>query len=284
MTSPADSYRLCERLSRRSASSFYWSFWLLPKLKRRSMCALYAFSRKSDDLADDELHNVGERRQALAKWRGNFESALAGDDMRDPLLPAICDTVNRFRVPQSLLLDVIAGVEMDLENPRFEDFEQLSGYCRLVASAVGIACLHIWGFNDDSELVRQGADACGIAFQLTNILRDLKEDAERGRCYLPRNEIEKFGCDEAMIREAKMSDEFRQLMRFQVERAKGLFQQALTIRPYIHRDGKRMFDMMVATYRTLLAEIERNDGDVFSRRIRLSLPKKLAIALRSFTP
>ena len=182
----AQSYAFCRRLSRLRHSSFYASFWLLPRDKRPAMHALYAFMRYTDDLGDSSLP-VARRRAALQCWRRSLDDALAGRfgaegaDGR-PLLPALADTVRRFAIPREHLHAVIDGQEMDLDAVRYETFAQLAGYCEKVASAVGLACIHVWGIRDDGAL--EPARKCGIAFQLTNILRDLREDCA-GRSICP---------------------------------------------------------------------------------------------------
>src|SRR4051812_26269549 len=188
------SYRFCCDLSRREARNFYYSFLLLPADRRRSMCALYAFLRHTDDLAD-EPGPADTKRSALDSWRLDLDRSLAGHPDSWPGLPALADTVRRHAIPPKHLNDVIDGCLMDLEPRPYATFDDLYAYCYRVASAVGLSCLHIWGYRSESGRAEQLAEACGIALQLTNILRDVREDARSGRIYLPREDLDRFGVD-----------------------------------------------------------------------------------------
>jgi len=276
MDSVESSYAHCRQLTRRTASNFYYSFLVLPRGKRRAMCALYAFARMTDDLGDNALP-VAERREALAGWRNSLEQALAGE-FDAPIFPALADTVARYRLPPEHLRSVIDGVEMDLAHQGFETFDELSEYCCKVASAVGLCCIHIWGFTGPEAL--EPARKCGIAFQLTNILRDLKEDAALGRIYLPREDLRRFGYSADDLRHGQGGERFQQLMRFEIERAERLYQDAAQLPRWLGPDGKTIFGAMSGIYRGLLDEIKRLDGDVFSHRARLSAWRKLRIAGR----
>lgn len=277
MTALLESYEACEALSRRSASNLTYAFWLLSREKRRAMYALYAFSRQSDDIADDESQSVEKRKKRLAEWRQDVEAALRGDACRDPLLPALRDVVRKYEVPSHVFFDLLDGVAMDLHAPSFVDFDALRDYCRLVASAVGVACLYIWGFDRSDKSVLLRADACGIALQLTNILRDLGEDASRGRIYLPQDELDEHPGAEQAIRERRLNAPLQDLIAKQIERATRYFDEAELITPHLEAEGCRIFKVMTGTYRELLGEIKRRDGDVFSRRIRVSNWRRLRI-------
>lgn len=276
------SYTYCERLARRQAGNFFHAFQVLPRPQRRAMCALYAFMRLTDDLADGS-GTVEEKRSALKQWRIDLNAALAGED-RHPLHPALRHTLNRFSVPVEYLDDVIEGCEADLEPVRLPDFGTLYRYCYRVASAVGLACIHIWGFRDDDANLP--AEHAGIAFQLTNILRDLPEDLERGRVYLPAEDLKRFGVDlgdggphcTLPILEA---DGFQALMQFETERARQYYRSADNLTPYLDPPGRAVFQVMLRTYRGLLDEIERRDFDVFRERVRLSPWRKAAFVLRA---
>lgn len=272
------SYRYCGRLARRSASSFYYSFFLLPPAKRAAMCALYAFLRHTDDLADNQLP-LDERRKSLDLWRQSLSRAMNGG-FDSPILPALRDTVTKFEIPLEYLIAVIDGVEMDLEHTRYQTFAELEDYCYHVASVVGLACVHVWGFR--GEVGFESARQCGVAFQLTNILRDLQEDAANGRIYLPQEDLADFGYKNEELVAGIFNDCFRRMMRFEVGRAEELYRQASDLAPWLHPDGQRVFGAMMATYRGLLDEIRRRDGDVFTRRVRLSRWQKLKIAIRWF--
>jgi len=266
-----DAYRYCERISRASASSFCWSFRLLPREQRRAMCALYAFSRLTDDLADSG-EPTETRRTQLAGWRSELHDALQGE-CRSPLWQALHDTTVRFAIPDEYLFAIVDGVAMDLVPPHYDTFDELRQYCYHVASAVGLACIHVFGFDDDRA--KTLAETCGVAFQLTNIVRDLSEDAEQGRIYLPREELAQFDCSPEDIRQRAMNPQIRELLRFQIARAERLYNEATPLATLLHPHGRRAFTLMFSTYRTLLAEIKRRDGDVFQGRIRLGYRGKL---------
>ncbi len=268
-----ESYRQCVSMSRRAASNFYWSFWLLPRDKRLAMCALYAFSRHTDDLADSD-QPVEKRRAAVTQWRELLAEALDGK-YHETLLPALADTARRFQIPGEYLLDIVDGVTMDLQPRRYQSWEELQQYCHRVASAVGLACVHIWGFTDDAH--REPALACGLAFQLTNILRDLKEDAASGRIYLPIDDLDRFHYSVEDISRGVVNDRFGDLMQFEIRRAEQLYRDALPLTEYLHRDGRRTFQLMMATYWRLLKKIRDRWRDVLSVRIRLSRAQKLKI-------
>lgn len=269
------SYRYCETLARREAGNFYPAFRLLPKDQRRAMCALYAFMRIADDLSD-EPGAVDDKRHSLTAWRQALRQALAGTSSH-PIHPALQDVVAKFAVPAEYLEAVIDGVEMDLTTFSYATFADLRLYCWRVASAVGLACIHLWGFRDDRA--KELAENAGIAFQLTNILRDLKEDAARGRVYLPAEDLARFGYDEVRLRHGVRDEAFRALMRFQVERARSYYERARPLAPLLDRPGRAVFLMMARTYESLLNEMERRDYDVFTRRIRIGRWRKLMLAL-----
>ena len=261
----AESYRDCKRISRQAASNFYWSFSLLPRQQRLAMYALYAFSRCTDDLGDSS-EPVERRREQLAAWRQSLAAAL--DHRFDgPLWPALIDTVERFVIPCEYLYAIVDGVAMDLEPPCYATFDDLRDYCYHVASAVGLACIHIWGYRD--ERATELADACGVAFQMTNILRDLREDASSGRIYLPRHELARFECNPSDLRSSSLNERLTELLHFQIERTELLYAEAAPLAAMISRPSRHAFVAMFATYRELLAEIKRRDGDVFSARVRL---------------
>ena len=270
-----ESFRYCENLARREARHFYPAFRLLPKDQRRGMCALYAFMRIADDLSD-EPGAVEDKRRRLAEWRQTLRQALAGV-YAHPSHPALHQTVTTFGVPAAYLEALIDGVEMDLAATSYATFAELRNYCWHVASVVGLTCLHIWGCRD--ERARQFAESAGIGFQLTNILRDLKEDSNRGRIYLPQEDLTRFGYDADRLRRGVCDHAYRNLMRFQVERARSFYDSAWPLGALLPRPGRTMFLLMARTYRSLLDVIERRDYDVFSRRIRVSRWRKLMLAL-----
>jgi 15-cis-phytoene synthase len=278
MTSPlADSYDFCERLARREAGNFYHAFRLLPRPQRRAMCALYAYMRVADDLSDGP-EPIPEKRALLDAWRQQLDLALAGR-YSHRLHPAFDHTVRTCGIPRQYLVAVLDGVCMDLEPVRYDTFADLYPYCYRVASAVGLACIHIWGFERPEAKVP--AEAAGIAFQLTNILRDLAEDAARGRVYLPREDLERFGYTEDRLRQGVRDEPFRRLMQFEAERARSYYEAARPLVPLLKPPGRAVFLVMARTYRALLEAIVKRDYDVFSGRVRLSRWHKMWLALQA---
>jgi phytoene synthase len=269
----------CQSIARRASSSFACMFWLLPAEQRRGMLALYAFARRCDDIADSQ-QPLDIRRQQLARWREQLRAALAGH-ADDPVLLALADTASRFVVPQHLLWSIVDGVEMDLDHRGYATYAELRRYCEHVASAVGLACLPIWGCRDD-EAILPAAD-CGVAFQLTNILRDLQEDGRQGRVYLPHQELARFGCAPIDWLGPVGTPQLAELLRFQCQRAAGLFEAGERTEKYLDRDPRRVFHWMWTAYRALLARIERDPLIVLRRRVRLPWHQKLRIAARAMT-
>lgn len=275
MTELEASYRHCERVARRRARNFYYSFLALPRPKRRAMCALYAFMRECDDLSDGERAS----REGLARWRAQLDEALAGGSPPHPLWPAFLDTVQRYRIPPECLYGMIEGVAGDLEPRRFETFDELYRYCYLVASVVGIATIHVFGFSD--QRAPRLAERCGIAFQLTNILRDVGEDARNGRVYLPREDMERFGVTEAMLAAPAASAELRRLLAFEAARARAYYQEAEPLAGMVEPDSRHALWALVEIYRRLLGRIEQRGYEVLASRVRLPAIEKAAIAVRA---
>jgi phytoene synthase len=238
------------------------------------MCALYAFMRVADDLTDGP-ETMAEKSLALDDWRRQLDAALASVYYH-PLHPAFHHTVEQYGIPRRYLDDVLDGVGMDLETDRYDTFADLYRYCYRVASAVGLACIHIWGFHEERAI--SYAESAGIALQLTNILRDLGEDARRGRVYLPREDLERFGYSVADLEQGRRDWRFRDLMRFQVERARGYYEAAAPLGNLLSPVGRSVYLVMLRTYRGLLEAIVRCDYDVFRRRVRLSRLRKLWLA------
>jgi phytoene synthase len=273
----ARSYAYCERLARREAGNFYPAFRLLPQGQRRAMCALYAFLRIADDLGDNP-GDLADKRARLDEWRCGLDLALTGR-YEHPLHEALGHTVAEHRIPVEYLHDVLDGVEMDLTPMSYDTFEALRLYCYRVASAVGLACIHIWGFSEPRA--RDHAESAGVAFQLTNILRDLGEDAGRGRLYLPAEDLARFGYDPQALRRGERDDRFRALMRFEVERARGFYQSSEPLAELLPPAGRAVFLVLTRTYRALLDAIEGRDYDVFSRRVSVSPWRKMFLALQA---
>jgi 15-cis-phytoene synthase len=278
----AESLRYCQRVTKAAKSSFPLAFWVLPRAKRQAMAVLYAFFRLTDDLADQPGETETKRR-ALQLWRSKLELALQGVPSH-PIHSALQMVVQRYSVPAIHLQEVIDGVEMDLDPLRFGAFFELYRYCYRVASAVGLSCLPVWGFRKNCSLAeaREPAEAAGIAFQLTNILRDLGEDLSQGRVYLPMDELQRFHCLPEQWREPSHAAQFQELMHFQVSRAKSYYAQSERLNDYLSGDGRAIFAVMKGLYRGLLDEIERHNFAVFEQRIRLSKRTKFRIMLRSW--
>ena len=296
MQSLDESYEYCRVLTRRTAHNFRFSFLTLPHEKRRSMNALYAFNRITDDLGDDPEVSLDLRRAQLAAWRQSVRAALGNprDDVRPvdlpktaevatlqthPALPAVVDMVARHHIPHEHLLAVIDGVEMDLHPLDVDTFADLERYCYRVAGAVGLCCIHVWGFHD--ERAKSLAIDCGLALQLTNILRDLGEDASQGRVYLPREDLVRFSYPSDELGRHVLDDRFRTLMRFEVDRARGYYAKSEQLLAYLDRPGKPILRAMLDIYGGLLKEIERRGFDVFSERVSLAKWKKLWFAGRA---
>jgi phytoene synthase len=274
--SVAQSFAYCERLARRAAANFYHAFRLLPGEQRRAMCALYAFMRVADDAAD-EPGPAEAKRHALEAWRGQLSDALVGA-YRHPLHPALHATLVRYDIPRSYLDAVLDGVSMDLDTDRYATFADLYPYCYRVASAVGLACVRVWGARGaESERL---AEAAGIAFQLTNILRDVAEDGALGRVYIPGEDLRRFGYAVEDLLAGCSDDRFRKLMRFEADRAYSYYDAAGALTGLLAPAGRAVFLVMLRTYRGLLDEIVRRDFDVFSGRVRLSRLRKLWLAAR----
>ena len=273
----SDSYRYCEQTARREAGNFYHAFRVLPRSQRKAICALYAFLRLTDDLGDGP-GSTEEKRALLLDWRQRFERALDGD-YSHPLHPAFHHTVRVHAIPAQYLHDVIDGVEMDLNTQTYATFADLYQYCYRVASAVGLACIHIWGFED--ERAKDHAEKAGIAFQLTNILRDLLEDASRGRVYLPVEDLDRFGYSAEKLASGTRDDCFRSLMRFQIERARHYYDVSQPLTGLLPPAGRAVFLVMTRTYRGLLDAMERRDYDVFSSRVSLSQWRKLGLVVQA---
>lgn len=272
-----ESFRQCAEVARNSGSNFYRSFWLLGKAKRRGMLALYAFSRVTDDLGDSE-EPVEVKRQQLLNWRRELQSAIDGEPSHG-LMPAVCHTIEQFRVNPQDLHDLIDGVEMDLDKFRYETFDELEVYCHRVATSVGKASLAIWG--DKNKTSSELAGFCGLALQLTNILRDIQEDFSRGRIYLPQNELQKFGVTEKLIASKSPSDAYLEFMSFQCERAEEYFRKFQPLAENLPAEGRRVLRVMTGVYFQLLQKIKRHPALPLQGWKGLSTAEKLTASLFS---
>lgn len=263
-------------ITRQSNTSFYYSFSLLPRHKREALHTVYAFCRTTDDLVDEE-RDEKRKTMLLRRWRTELGLASRGASSF-PLLNQLVYTARRFNIPVDHFYELIRGVEMDLTRTRYETFEELKEYCMLVASSVGLMCRQIFGYRNEST--REYAVNLGIALQLTNILRDVKDDAGRGRIYLPLEDLRRFGCAEEDVLQGRFTPAFRDLMRFEVERARTYFRKA---QEALADDDKGFFfpaRIMWSIYAHLLNRIERSGYNVFRRRITLPKLLKALIAVR----
>ncbi len=268
----------CQDKAAKSGSSFYYSFLFLPPERREAITALYAFCREVDDVVD-ECHDLQLAQTKLEWWRGEVARVYDGQPAH-PVGLALKDVLTRFDLPREQLLEIIDGMEMDLTQTRYLDFKALQLYCYRVASVVGLLAAEIFGYKDRQTL--KYAHDLGIALQLTNIIRDVGEDARRGRVYLPIEDLQRFNVRASEILERQYSDNFRALMAFQAERAKKFYDQALAELPAVDRKAQRAGLVMAAIYRTLLDEIERDGFLVLDRRTSLTPVRKLWIAGRTW--
>jgi phytoene synthase len=268
----------CQQKASQSGSSFYYSFLFLPPERRRAITALYAFCREVDDVVD-ECTDVAVARTKLAWWRTEVAALYAGQP-HHPVAQALAAVVTTFKLPQQRLHEIIDGMEMDLTQRRYANFAALKQYCHRVAGVVGLLSAEIFGYADPRTL--DYAENLGMAFQLTNIIRDVGEDARRDRVYLPLDELARFNVPVADIMHARATPEFRQLMEFQVERALEYYRAAFAALPAIDRKAQRPGLVMAAIYQTLLAEMRADGLPVLTQRTSLTPLRKLWIAWRTW--
>lgn len=268
----------CQDKAAKSGSSFYYSFLFLAPKRRQAITALYALCREVDDVVD-ECHDPQVAQTKLAWWRQEVGRVYSGTPTH-PVGHALKDVIGRFNLPAEQLLEIIDGMEMDLMQSRYLDFKGLQLYCYRVASVVGLLAAEIFGYTDRQTI--KYAHDLGMAFQLTNIIRDVGEDARRGRIYLPIDELQRFNVPASQIMEARHDENFVQLMRFQAERAHQFYDQALSHLPKVDRKAQRPGLMMAAIYRTLLREIERDNFLVLDRRTSLTPVRKLWLATKTW--
>jgi squalene synthase HpnC len=271
----ADSYAECNRVARAAHSSFYLAFYGLRREKRNALCALYAFMRLVDNVSD-EPGDLELKRRGLARWRGLLDEACAGRSEGHAILPALSDTMTRFSIPARYFHDLILGAEMDLTIARYATFDRLSEYCYRVAGTVGLTCLHVFGFRDPHA--PDLAERLGLAFQMTNIIRDVRGDYELGRVYLPQEDLAKFGLRDEDLR-GPVEPRLRNLLQFEADRAWRLYQEGAPLVHQVDADSRATLWALVRTYSTLLARIEEREFDVFSGRISLSSAEKLQYLL-----
>ena len=286
----AKAYAACRAIARREAKNFYYAFVALPAPRRNAICAIYAFMRRADDLADDESISRDERRRNLAAWLAEWRSVCAGGFTADPAFLAVRDCTARFHIPLELLDELVAGVTMDLDQAAtdspgtFATFADLYHYCYLVASVVGLVCIRIFGYSDPRA--EKLAEETGIAFQLTNILRDVAEDASRNRVYLPLEDLAAHGVTLDLLLHrvpgSPPTASERALLAAIAQRAEEFYQSAEALLPLIDRESRPALWVLVSIYRGLLQRIDRADYDVFSRRASVPMPQKLGILIVGF--
>ena len=260
-----ESYHYCRTVAKARAKNFYYSFVLLSADQKNAMCAVYAFMRYCDDLSDEP----GASAAAIEQWRAELSEALDGRYGPHPVWPAFHDTVRHFRIPHRYFYDMIAGVSSDLSPAPVNTFDELYRYCYKVASVVGMTTVHIFGF--DSPRALELAETCGIAFQLTNILRDVREDAALGRQYLPTEDLARFDVQPADLAAGKATQNFHRLMEFEERRARKFYEDSAPLIGMVHQRSRRSLWALISLYSRLLERIRRSGYDVLTQRI--SLPK-----------
>ncbi len=270
-----ESYAECNRVSKRAHSSFYLAFFGLPKPKRNALCALYAFNRLVDNVSD-EPGDLESKRRGLARWRAMLDEAIAGRTEGDAILPALADTISRFQIPTRYFHDLILGAEMDLTIASYPTFDRLSEYCYRVAGTVGLTCVHVFGFTDPK--VPDLAERLGLAFQLTNIIRDVRSDFQMGRVYVPEEDLQRFGCRASGL-QGPLTPQLRELLAFEAGRAWSCYEEGATLIEKVDGDSRATLWALVRTYSSLLARIGDRDFDVFSSRISVSSAEKISYLL-----
>jgi 15-cis-phytoene synthase len=300
-------YSVCRGITRASAKNFYYAFHVLPHRKRQALCAVYAFMRRCDDIADDPGLTPYERRGKLDNWLDALHRAQQGHPSDDPILLALTDAQRRYTIPAGLLDDLATGTAMDVvdaelqhqatnENEdeplfavgafsapaiQYKTFEDLKLYCYRVASVVGLVCIHIFGYRDPAA--EPLAEQCGLAFQLTNIIRDVKEDASMGRIYLPQEDLAKFGLTVADLLESTPDPaRLRALLAMEADRAHEGYQAGEQLIPYVSEDSQPALWVLINIYRALLEKIAARNYDVFSGKISLTVFEKLRILMKGF--
>jgi len=286
----AVAYSVCRGITRSQAKNFYYGFLVLPKRKRQALCAVYAFMRRCDDIADDPSLSARDRRQRLDTWVNAFHAAQAGFPSDDAILLAVTDAQRRFHVPLGLLDALAFGTAMDVEENsdqssparpiQYGSFKDLERYCYNVASVVGLVCIRIFGYTDPAA--EPLAEKCGLAFQLTNIIRDVKEDAALGRVYLPEEDLERFGISSTELANALDPARIRPLLELQAERARECYGAGEELINFVAEDSQPALWVLITIYRSLLEKIARLNYDVFSRRVSLSVREKLVILAKGF--
>ena len=275
-------YAGCQSVTRREAKNFYYAFFTLPQDKRKAICAAYAFCRYCDDSVDDAA-SPEDKASALAELQSSLELAYLGRPP-SPMFLALADTADRYDIPQDYFREIISGVESDLVKTRYRNFDELREYCYRVASVVGLVCLQIFQYRpEDGEAARGYAVDLGLAMQLTNIMRDVREDWNMGRVYLPQDEMARFGFTEEDLGDGRRNDAFVELLSFQGQRAREYFRSGFRLLPYLSRRSRGCPAVLGAIYSGVLDRIEASGYDVLGeRRIALSAGEKVRITARAW--
>lgn len=274
MTKPelAASYAHCEKVTRERAKNFYYGIKLLPPERRASLCAMYAFFRYCDDVSDGDVK--GSKAELLSQWRAAIDAPPDGSSR---ILPAFQDAKQKHGVPSEYFHAMIDGVEADLHKDRYANFEELYQYCYNVASTVGLVCVHIYGFDGSAEALKK-AEERGIAFQLTNVLRDVSEDLELGRIYLPQDDLAAHGLDEAALRSGQPEEPLRAFLRQQIDRARDYYGRSDSLEEHVLPESRNSLQTMTRIYRTLLDKVDSFGLKVLRQRAKLSTVEKLKLA------
>jgi len=282
-------YSVCKGITRSAAKNFYYAFLVLPRRKREALCAVYAFMRRCDDITDDTTVSFAERRQKLDAWLDALHCAQQGQPTDDAILLALTDAQRRFSIPAGLLDELAHGTAMDIEESggltsglsvQYQTFEDLRLYCYRVASVVGLVCIHVFGYRDPAA--EELAERCGLAFQLTNIIRDVKEDASMGRVYFPEEDLVKFGLSSQDFLAAPDLTRFRPLLALEADRAREFYVAGDQLISYISEDSQPALWVLVNIYRRLLERIAEKQYDVFTAKVSLSTSEKLRILGKGF--
>ncbi len=280
-------YSVCRGITRSNAKNFYYAFLVLPKRKREALSAVYAFMRRCDDIADDASLTLEDRRIKLDSWLSALHRAQQGEPSDDPILLALTDAQRRYTIPAGLLDELAIGTAMDVEGDaetqsttvgltvQYKTFEDLKLYCYRVASVVGLVCIHIFGYRDPAA--ESLAEQCGLAFQLTNIIRDVKEDAAMGRVYLPEEDLARFGLSAADLLATPDAARFGPLLALEADRARDFYKAGEELIPYISEDSQPTLWVLINIYRRLLEKIAERQYDVFSGKVSLTVSEKLRL-------
>ena len=271
-------YEACRTITRREAKNFYYAFLTLPVAKRRAIYAAYAFCRHCDDTVDEET-STEAKLKALSDLQANLDSTYSGS-ASSPVYVALADVARNYDIPQDYFQEIILGVESDLVKDRFQNFDELKEYCYRVASVVGLICLQIFGYEDDRA--KEYAVDLGLAMQLTNIIRDVREDLDMGRVYLPQDEMARFGYSEDDLRNGVRNEAFLELMRFQSQRAREYFDRGFKLLPYLSRRSRACPAVLGALYSKVLDRIEASDYNVLESRVSLSKAEKIGITAKTW--